>query len=203
MQSCYSNVKIFMCSTVQKRPKEGNIWANNEKCILTSLLFCICDTLPPLSLFDRARNFSRAGQETVFPLCGKFQHLGKRSKGAEVFTEWKFRKKKKLFGVDGSVPKTSNSSHTRKPGSYNDIKVFNLVGKEVKVYVYVKYMLRTSKQTEMKQMFLLYENNAITVIECKCYLNLSPLKCCQNRYALKKADREQAVSSERINSLWT
>lgn len=59
-------VIIFMCSTVQKLPKEGNIWANNEKCIPTSLQLCICDTLPPF-LFDRARNFSRAGQETQFP----------------------------------------------------------------------------------------------------------------------------------------
>lgn len=148
-------------------------------------------------------------QEILAELVRKqcFHYVGNSSTWEKEVKVLKFsqnensEKKKKKFGVDGSVPKTSNSSHTRKPGSYNDIKVFNLVGKEVKVYVYVKYMLRTSKQTEMKQMFLLYENNAITVIECKCYLNLSPLKCCQNRYALKKADREQAVSSERINSL--
>lgn len=38
-------VKYFMWSTIQKLPKEGNIWANNKKCILTNLRLCICDTL--------------------------------------------------------------------------------------------------------------------------------------------------------------
>lgn len=82
---------IFMCSTVQKLPKEGNIWANNEKYILTTLQLCICDTLPPF-FFDRGRNFSRVGQETEFQFYGKFQHLGeKKSEGTEVLTDWKFR----------------------------------------------------------------------------------------------------------------
>lgn len=48
---------------------------------------------------------------------------------------------KKMIWYDGSVPKKSNSSHIRKSGSYNVIKIFNLIGKEVKVYVYVKYTL--------------------------------------------------------------
>lgn len=88
-------VKFFMCSTVQKLPKEGNIWANNEKCILRSLRLCICDTLPPFFLIEqeisaelvRKQNFHSMGNSNTW----------EKSEGAEVFMEWKFREN--IFGM--------------------------------------------------------------------------------------------------------
>lgn len=133
----------FLCVVQYKSYQKRATYEPTMRNVSWGVYSSVSVTPFPLSFLDRARNFSRAGQETVFPLCGK------RSKGAEVFTEWKFRKK--MIWYDGSVPKKSNSSHIRKSGSYNVIKIFNLIGKEVKVYVYVKYTLWSSKQTEMKQ----------------------------------------------------